>query len=256
MVHGESILRILMETVGTTDKENANKRGKPQNGRAGSVPPRAKTPSNAPHHYMPMPTSGHGGGRGANSAAVTPAIRPGSSMASHSNKRPRLGESTSTHNNAADLGRSRGPGAPRAASPSKIPSKTPTAASSLPRPVPVAMPVPRSESAHHALGHGRMPSVQPHAHGYHPYAAPVSRAVSQSSAGAGYASRTYSAQPVAAHVAAKKASRARRESFRPRPSVDENWVAGAGLGVEAGAGAPRRWAGFSGDMVKEEDEGY
>ncbi|KAH9950769.1 microtubule associated protein-domain-containing protein [Amylocystis lapponica] len=251
LVHGESIVQILMETVSAADKENGNKRGKPQGGRAGSVPPRAKTPSNPAHHYAPVPTSGHGGGRSTHSAAVTPAVRPGSSMASHSNKRLRLGESTSAYNNAPDLGRSRGAG-PRAASPSKIPSKTPTTTSSLPRPVPVAMPVPRPGSVHHVLGHGRVPSVQPHTHSYHPYAASASRAVSQAS-GVGYAGRGYSAQPVAPHVVAKKASRARRESFRPRPSMDENWVAGAGLGGGE-AGGPRRWGGFSGGAVKEEED--
>ena len=171
------MLQLLMETVSATDKENA-KRGK--RARAGSVPPRSKTPSNPPHHYLPATTHGGGGGGGhstknGGAGAVTPAVRPGSSMAMSAqptSKRPRLGlgESTAAHNNAPAhghpqpyLGSSRGPGAHRPGSPSKIPSKPSSSSSSLsslPRPVPLAMPVPKPGTAHHALGHGRVPSAQ------------------------------------------------------------------------------------------------
>ncbi|KAI0946534.1 hypothetical protein AcW1_009974 [Taiwanofungus camphoratus] len=260
-VHGESMLQILMETVSAADQENCNKRGKTQGGRAGSVPPRAKTPSNPPHHYVPMPGSNHGGMK--SSGTVTPAVRPGSSMAMSSqsmpNKRPRLGDSTSAYNNVpvpnlpTSLGNSKGPGGHRAASPTKIPGKTPTITSSLPRPVSIAMPVPRPGTLHHTLGHGRVPSSQQqqqqHMHNYHPYQAP--RAASHASSSSTH--RAYGASALNSSVAARKASRARRESFRPRPSVDDNWA--VGLGVSDGGG-PRRWAGFSGTVVKEEDEGY
>jgi len=46
-----------------------------------------------------------------------------------------------------------------------------------------------------------------------------------------------------------KASRARRESFKPRPSVDGSEM-GMGMGGVGG-----RWGGFAG-TVQEEDEGH
>ena len=57
-------------------------------------------------------------------------------------------------------------------------------------------------------------------------------------------------QGTSAAVVAKKATRARRESFKPRPSMDDDWAADVGLGGQ------RRWAGFAGVVVKEEDEEY
>ncbi|TBU28439.1 microtubule associated protein-domain-containing protein [Dichomitus squalens] len=253
LVHGMSMLQFLMDTVSVSDKENANKRTK---GRAGSVPPRATTPANGSNHLAP-PTSGHG-----KSGVVTPAIRPASTLgSSHSapNKRPRLGEATATHTNRAPLGSSRGPSVNRAASPTKIPlpGKTPTTAagSSLPRPVSIAMPVPKPGTAHHALGHGRVPSAQQlgssHSYGmYQPGHRAASYMSSSTSSSSMYASGTgrYGAPAPSAAAVAKKASRARRESFKPRPSVDEDWAADVGLGG-------RRWAGFAG-AVKEEDEEY
>ncbi|KAI0360677.1 hypothetical protein OH77DRAFT_1470873 [Trametes cingulata] len=254
LVHGVSMLQLLMETMPAVDKENGNKRTK---GRAGSVPPRATTPANG--HYLTAPTSGHGGG--SKTGVVTPAVRPSSSLSnsqSAPNKRPRLGEATTTHNNApsarAPLSSSRG-AHNRAASPTKIPlpGKTPVGASSLPRPVPIAMPVPKPGTAHHALGHGRVPSAQQlsssHAYSSHQ---PAARAAPYMSTSTSSYSRSYGAGSGAAvHAAAvaKKASRARRESFKPRPSVDEDWAAGVGLGDGA-----RRWAGLAGAAVKEEDE--
>lgn len=255
-VHGMSMLQYLMDTVSVNDKENGNKRTK---GRSGSVPPRATTPANGMHHTLNAPTSGHGG----KSGVVTPAVRPASSFAASQslpNKRPRLGESTTVHANIpnrAPLSNSRGPATNRSASPSKIPGpgKTPVMTSSLPRPVPLAMPVPKPGTAHHALGHGRVPSAQQLSshHTYHPYASNApSRAVSYSSSNpsAYSSSARYGAQASAAAVA-KKASRARRESFKPRPSIDDNWAADGGPG-----GTQRRWAGFAGVSVKEEDEEY
>lgn len=61
---------------------------------------------------------------------------------------------------------------------------------------------------------------------------------------------------VGLNVAAQKASRARRESFKPRASVDENayassWIGGGG-GGSVGMG---RW-GLGGMAVKEEEEMY
>ncbi|KAI0646310.1 microtubule associated protein-domain-containing protein [Trametes meyenii] len=252
LVHGVSMLQLLMETMPTADKENGNKRTK---GRSGSVPPRATTPATG--HYLTAPTSGHGGG--SKTGVVTPAVRSSSSLSNSQsvpNKRPRLGEATAAHNNApsirAPLSSSRG-AHNRAASPTKIPlpGKTPVGGSSLPRPVPLAMPVPKPGTAHHALGHGRVPSAQQlsSSHSYQPHP-PAARAVSyMSTSSTSTYARGYGAASAAA-VIAKKASRARRESFKPRPSVDEDWAAGVGLADAAGG---RRWAGFAG-AVKEEDE--
>ncbi|RPD65486.1 hypothetical protein L226DRAFT_456522 [Lentinus tigrinus ALCF2SS1-7] len=245
LVHGMSMMQLLMETVSANDKENGRKGPK---GRAGSVPPRATTPANGYNHAPP--TSGHGG----RSGVVTPAIRPSSSLSSSQsvpNKRPRLGESTTNPPSArAPLGSNRGPGVNRSASPTKIPlpGKTPVmAGSSLPRPVPIVMPVPKPGTAHHALGHGRVPSAQQlgSSHSYNPY--PTSRTASYSS------TTTYSrygGPGASAAVVAKKATRARRESFKPRPSMDEDWAADVGIGGQ------RRWAGFAGNAVQEEDEEY
>ena len=254
-----SMLQLLMETVPAVDKENNNKRSK---GRAGSVPPRATTPANG--HHLTAPTSSHGGG--SKTGVVTPAVRPSSSLSNSQsvpNKRPRLGESTAAHNNAppprAPLSSSRG-AHNRAASPTKIPlpGKTPVGGSSLPRPVPIAMPVPKPGTAHHALGHGRVPSAQQPSSGrsYNQVGARAASYMSTSTSSSSSYGRGYGAGSVAAvnaAVVAKKASRARRESFRPRPSVDEDWAIGVGLGDVAGG---RRWAGFAGTAVKEEDEEY
>ncbi|KAF9022408.1 hypothetical protein BDZ89DRAFT_1137357 [Hymenopellis radicata] len=87
----------------------------------------------------------------------------------------------------------------------------PNASSSLPR---QGMPIPKPGTQHYALGHGRVPSTV------------TGRTVSGSA------------------LVAKKASRARRESFRPRPSLD----------TDVKLGASTR-AGFAAS-VREEDARY
>ncbi|CCM01779.1 uncharacterized protein FIBRA_03846 [Fibroporia radiculosa] len=258
LVHGESIMQVLMERFSVHDKENSNKRSKTP--RAGSVPPRSKTPSNPPLHYMPAVNHG-----GKTTGVVTPAVRSGSNMTSSSqsvpNKRPRLGESTSAYNNVpmpsnvAALGICRGPSTYRPPSPSKMSGKMPMDSSSLPRPVSVAMPVPKPRTAHHVLGHGRAPSAQAsHLHNYHPYqsAQPQMRAASHCSTTSSH--RAYEAVALGSSMAAKKASRARRESFKPRPSMDDAW--NVGMMPAPDGGGQRRWAGFAGAVVKEEEENY
>jgi protein regulator of cytokinesis 1 len=49
----------------------------------------------------------------------------------------------------------------------------------------------------------------------------------------------------------RKASRAKRESFKPRPSMD-----GAELGKSVGIGSTRWGGGNFASSVEEEDEGY
>ena len=240
------ILTTSLNIQPQTEKEN-NKRSK---SRSGSVPARATTPPNPIHHYVP-PKSHHGGssrdkGDRTASGGVTPAVRPASSMSQSApaNKRPKLlAESTSSHNNAVPpmppLRRSRsvskGPSA-RSTSPSKNPAR---ASSALPVPThaPIAMPVPKHPTS--VLGHGRAPSsAQRAAPSYHPYPQ-TQRSLSAQS----QQPRVYGAMAMAGG-AARKASRARRESFKPRPSVDEVWTSTTTTGG--------RYPGFAGGVVAEE----
>lgn len=257
LVHGESILQVLMETVSAADQEN--KRKPP---RAGSVPPRATTPVNSAHSYVP----------GAKTGVVTPAVRPGSSIASQSvpNKRQRLADST-TPSYASGAGRAplgayrggNGVVAGGRTSPTKIPSKTPSGSggSSLPRPGHLAMPVPRPGTQHHALGHGRVPTssgLAPPPSAYPGMMRSTSVAGYGAGAGSGGGKRFPSASASSGTGYAgrgasigveimKKASRARRESFKPRPSIDHMESVG-GMGMRYGGG-------FVGGL-KEEDEDY
>lgn len=220
LVYGESMLLALMATVSATDQEN--KRKPP---RAGSVPPRSTTPNS--NSYAPT-----------KSGVVTPAVRPaGSSVHSAPNKRMKMSDSTS------DIGKGRAPLSMsrshngRAVSPSKIPghgrsvSHSSVTGSALPRPI--AMPVPKPGTQHHALGHGRLPS---------------------SGVLRGYGGRSVSSSAVFGGGAsvAKKASRARKESFKPRSSIDAA-EANMNLAASLNMGASARWAGIAGS-VREEDE--
>ena len=215
------MLQILLNATGAGDKEN--RRGGPK-ARAGSVPPRATTPGSAP---------GKGGGGG---GVVTPAVRPASSMGrsqSVPSKRPRLAETNVPQAAAAVAGTF----VPRSASgqqqqhhhPSKIAMPVPMRASVLPRAV-SATHVPQQ---HAALGIGRPPSREPLG------AAPqhLSGSYRARSVGSGLGTST-SRNP---QTIALKAKRARRESFRPRPSGD--WAVPHG-----------RYGGLDEDALKEEDE--
>ncbi|TFK37089.1 microtubule associated protein-domain-containing protein [Crucibulum laeve] len=252
LVHGESILQLLMETVSASEQENKRKPA-----RAGSVPVRSTTPVNSTHSYVP----------GAKTGVVTPAVRPGSSM-SHSvpNKRQKLGENNHSNGHTPNYAPAHGGRAPlgayrcgngvngRSVSPTKLPSKTPgSATSSLPRPT-VAMPVPRPGTQHHALGHGRVPSASVYSAGYTSTTAAGGRSISAAygryPSGDSTAGYGRSAGSVGSTVM-KKATRARRESFKPRPSAD---ALDMGRSV-IGAGGTRWTGGFSG-CVKEEDEEY
>jgi protein regulator of cytokinesis 1 len=213
-------LQILVETYGATEKENQGKKKPASTGKSGTVPARATTPFNnsavaSNHHNYAPSSSTYGKG------VVTPAVRPAPPSSSQSvpNKRQRLGDSTSNHLTVsrATLGVSRGPGAngrtsPKSVSRIKTPSYT-----SLPRP----MPIPKPGTQQHALGHGRVPSSQ-------------SRLASSTS------TRVPSG---AAGRPSRNTGRTRRESFKPRPSMDDDWAADA-----------RRWVANA--VVKEEDEDY
>lgn len=221
-----------MQTVSWADQENKRK---PASGRAGSVPPRATTPVN--HGYAP-----------GKSGVVTPAVRTASSLTTASsapNKRMKMSDSTGR----APLGMHRGGnGVNRAPSPTK-PGKAAASGggpSSLPRPI--AMPMPKPGTQHHALGHGRVPTSGV-MYGGGPYAASgirsASSAATSMSASVGYSNSRYASSGTQNGVE-RRAARAKRESFRPRPSFDP---------LDAGLGAGTRYGGFAG-CVKEEEEGY
>ncbi|KAJ3837684.1 microtubule associated protein [Lentinula raphanica] len=242
LIHGESILRVLQELVSAQDQEN---RRRPP--RAGSVPPRATTPVNQTGHAYSQ--------RG----AVTPAVRPAPGGASSApNKRMKYGgdETTAQSGNRAPLGAHRGINTlsssvsqkSRDVSPAKIPGSRSTrlpsalnSSSSLPRPI--AMPMPKPGTQHHALGHGRVPTS-----GIFTFSGgggntgsglfPKGIRSASSTSSSGYASSNNRA-------AERKASRARRESFKPRPSMD-------------GADDHRlgKWPVHQFGGVKEEEENY
>jgi len=239
LVHGESMLQILLSAAGMSDKENRRGGAK---GRAGSVPPRATTPNSVP-------------GKG----TVTPAVRPASSMGleagrSHSvpSKRRRLVET-----NAAP----------------QVPGFVPRSASGVsagaghnhPPPSKIAMPVPvratatatavngggapvlrvtravsgttmQTRQQQVALGIGRPPSKEPMAQRAATTGSYHARSVSSGSTSS-------SRNPRKTQTIALKAKRARRESFRPRPSGD--WKPPLSQG---------RYGGLEEDALKEEDE--
>ncbi|KAF7324778.1 hypothetical protein MKEN_00519600 [Mycena kentingensis (nom. inval.)] len=268
LVHGNSILQLLLQTVSGGDQENvgpqpvgAGKR-KPSPGagagyvRGTSVPARATTPT-----YAPRPGTG----------TVTPAVRtmPATSS-SVPNKRARTETTPSyTSSNSTSSGRPAPLGAHRGAngvtsqsnrntSPSKIPGplgRSMAAGKGIPRPI-------QAQTQHQALGHGRLPTVG--YGGMRSLSQSISSSISISSAGSGsYGGRYASAGSVAGSAAlaaqtqgqnaktlAAKAARARRESFRPRASVDAE--AQRDL---AGLATHMRW-GFDAGAVKEEDEDY
>ena len=55
--------------------------------------------------------------------------------------------------------------------------------------------------------------------------------------------------------AERKAPRTQRKSFKPRPSMDDVRVDANSVGAGAGGGA-KRYPGFAGGVVEEEDEDF
>ncbi|KAJ7049425.1 microtubule associated protein [Mycena amicta] len=248
LVHGQSILQLLMQTVSGADQENVGSQGgkrKPSPvGRATSVPARATTPTQS---YAPR------------TGTVTPAVRtmpaPSNSLP---NKRART-ETTPSYSlsKPAPLGAHRGTnGVQRNTSPSKIPGPL-SRPSGITKPPTLGLPRPVQAQAqqHQALGHGRGPTVG--YGGLRSASMSVSSTSNSSSISSGgsyggrYASGGTGTAALLAHNAktlAAKAARARRESFKPRASVDGETQRDLGL-------SHVRW-GFEGVAVKEEDEDY
>ncbi|KAJ7472345.1 microtubule associated protein [Mycena galericulata] len=253
LVHGQSILHILMQTASSMDQENAGptthtqaggkRKPSPAGGRGTNVPARATTPT---------PLQGYAPRTG----VVTPAVRPAPGNG-HSNsqpaKRARTDAITPSYafSKPAVLGAHRGGnGAGRAASPSKIPLSrtTPTGlgmgmgARVAPPPFGIPKPV---QAQYHGLGHGRGPTGGYGGGGGLRSASASVSSASISSAGASYTGGGHGGRYASGSaLAAAKAGRARRESFKPRASVD------AEVGATHAAGV--RW-GFEGAMVKEEE---
>jgi len=108
--------------------------------------------------------------------------------------------------------------------------------------------MPKPGTQHHALGHGRVPSsvIYGVADGSGSYPAGVR---STSSQGYGrFSSSGYTKKSDQSGMM-KKATRASRESFKPRPSMDA-----MDLGMSVGVGGARWGGGFT--VREEEDEGY
>ncbi|KAJ7489338.1 microtubule associated protein-domain-containing protein [Mycena latifolia] len=250
LVHGQSILHILMQTASAADQENAGsntqtsgkRKPSPSGARGANVPARATTPTPL-HSYAPR------------TGVVTPAIRPAPANSnSHPSKRARTDTTTPsyTFSKPAVLGAHRGGngvGLARTASPSKIPLSrtTPTLGVRAPAPAPpFGIPKPTTQAQYHELGHGRGPTT---GYGGIRSASVSISTASISTAGSSYGGggRYASGGAIPGGLAAK-AGRARRESFKPRASVDAE--APWDLGSSHAAGA--RW-GFEGAMVKEEE---
>ncbi|KAF7303775.1 hypothetical protein MIND_00607100 [Mycena indigotica] len=234
LVHGQSILQLLLETVGGAEQENLGPQGakrKPSPaGRATSVPPRATTPTQS---YAPK------------TGTVTPAVRP---MPATSNSLPNKRARTETTPNygvskPAPLGTHRGNnGVQRSASPSKIPG--PLSRMPITKPPMLGLPRP-AQAQHQALGHGRGPTVG--YSGIRSASLSISTSTSSSISTGRYASGGALVAQHSANTLAVKAARARRESFKPRASVDAEAQRDIGL-------SHVRW-GLEG-AVKEEDEDY
>lgn len=264
-VHGQSVLQILTEATQAQEKEkeNGSKRGKTT--RAGSAaattapppPARSKTPS-----YAPASSTS------SNKHSSAAPNRPPSSMSqsrtrsvsASTNRRPRLGEATSTHaNNQATT--SVVPPLPVPIIPATAPRPRPPSPSSLRIPSSsnskVAEPTPQTratgKSRNTPMSTGRVGSAQrPRTRSYHPYpqsqrsVLPTVRVYGA----VGLNSNRSGPSGATARKAPAPASRQRRESFKPRPSIDSDWAGGG-----AGCG-DRRFAGFAGGAVAEEDEDF
>ncbi|KAF8443950.1 microtubule associated protein-domain-containing protein [Boletus edulis BED1] len=214
LVHGESMLQILMEGISANEQENKKKTiasqysiqalnaSKPTGPltRSRSLEPSAGNASKAGY----IPGKMHNPPPG----AVTPAVRPGSSMSQTTSKRQKLADGRAKPARSSSPAKGRTPSGP---------------ASGLPRSTfapPVSHITIRSKHAegYGSLGWGRAPSTTQRT---------TSRAVTYSGASSHrHASATKShggssaGSSIAQASSLNKGSRIRQESFRPRPSID------------------------------------
>ncbi|GJE92448.1 hypothetical protein PsYK624_086020 [Phanerochaete sordida] len=263
LVHGQSVMQILQEAsqAQEKEKENGTKRGK---ARTVSGPaPRAKTPSYAP-------TSSTASSSKSNATPAIPARPPSGqgrmtrSASASAARRPKLAEAPSTatnnHSNGV-MAQLPVPLVPMSTSRStRAPSPSfhlPTASQLGKTPAPQPTPAPRglAASKRGTPMTGRIGSAQKsRPRNFHPYSRPAKSATASRTQPAPV--RVYgavglnSARAAPAASTARKPS-ARRESFRPRPSIDQD-----GPWAGAASTADKRFAGFAGGMVQEEDEDF
>ncbi|KAF7798089.1 hypothetical protein EIP86_009303 [Pleurotus ostreatoroseus] len=239
LVHGRSIMETLMESAATHEKENTAKRGRSQSQsqtKPAAVPPRARTPSNPVHQYVPVPGSSHGNGNRMTLRSSATSSTSSSSTRSAPGRRMRLGEAPG---NVPPDSAVRGAGFNRPLSPKK--TSLPTLPTPRPRSV-VAQPRSVSYQQTPTLGPNR--GGNPRARNYHPYPqtrrmSPVKKAEIRV-----YGSTALNSNQQA--TSTKKTSRLKRESFKPRQSIDpdDNWA----------SGSDKRFAGMLGGAVSEVDE--
>lgn len=256
------MIELLLESIGAADKENQRK-NKP---RAGSVPPRATTPSGTAH-----------GSRPPRSADSSTSVRPGSSMVTLGpNKRAKMASSTGSNGHGPSRGQQehalphRAPFGSRSGAlnashdtdsvlmTTHKSNKTPGANSSLPRPVSGskynhAPPMPQILHSSRSGGFG------PGGIGLG-YASTLNNRIVSASAtmttgvhpslSTRNLTQGRSQDPLAEKLHPKKSARnSRRESFRPRQSVDggPSWAPSDGL-------TSRYGTAFTSQAVREEDE--
>ncbi|KAG9311435.1 microtubule associated protein-domain-containing protein [Chiua virens] len=224
LVHGESMLQILMENVSANEQENkkkpitsqysvqalnANKPTGPLT-RSRSLEPVAGNTGKAGY----VPGKSHNPPAG----AITPAVRSGSSMSQTTTKRQKLADGRSKPVRSSSPAKGRTPSGP----PSGIPKSSVQAAP------PGSHITTRSKHAegYVSLGWGRAPSTAQRT---------TSRAATSAGVGSHRAASTtksYGASSMPSSVTVRVTSldsrngRIKRETFRPRPSIDG--VRGAG----------------------------
>ncbi|KAL4063770.1 microtubule associated protein-domain-containing protein [Scleroderma citrinum] len=226
LVHGESILHILMENVSANEQENKKKAPVSQysvqalnKGSAQGPKPSNVVPS-GPGRAGYVPGKSHQPSAG----TVTPAIRPGSSMAQNQgmNKRQRLVDGSSqipTRSTSPMKGRST-----RSTS-RGAPSNAPQAAPPMPQST-------KHSQGYATLGWGRAPStLQRTTSGGTSNRSTSSTLSSSISTRYVETSRSCTGGSLGASVSRQssqqRSSRMKRESFKPRPSID-------GLGTNTG----------------------
>lgn len=223
LVHGKSMLQLLMENVSANEQENRRRTPTSQysmqslnKGTSQGLKPAVSSGTNGISRggYVP------GKSNVVHHGVVTPAVRPGSSMSSNNygtNKRQKVVDSS--HRSVEPLAKGR----------------TPSGNSALPRPaVQHGLPMPsqsKNTQGYAALGWGRNPSTIP-------------RSVSQTRATSSHLGSTASSQYVSnarsynscsmapsssrEPTAKKTTGRIRKEGFKPRPSTDGAGVGGGG----------------------------
>ncbi|KAG1745761.1 microtubule associated protein-domain-containing protein [Suillus lakei] len=239
LVHGESMLQLLMENASANEQENRKRTPTSQysaqalnKGTSQSLKPAAASSGAnvvSKGGYVP------GKSNASHHGVVTPAVRPGSSMSSNThgtNKRQKLVDGT--HHTVA-----------RPGSPTR--GRTPSGNSALPRPTTQNAPPMTSQSktsqGYAALGWGRNPSTMPrstsHTNVTHLNSSVSSHYLSSSRS---YNSASMASSHSRESAAKKTMGRIRKESFKPRPSID------------GGNGGAAGWkSGFRGMSVAEED---